>query len=297
MKIVLLGYNSFVGNAISKHFEFTEGVELIYVGRKESLEHKVLILEVVNNEEELKNNISKLLINLNLGPEYVLINCISMSDVDKCEIQKEECWAQNFLFVKLLYQALKQYDFKKLIHLSSNAVYDGHNAPYSESSNCQPINYYGKVKLKADEFLLNFDDSKVMVVRPITLYGKKVIGGRHNPVSLIINSIKNDQSIKLVNDVLVNILYVGDLVRAIEKLILINYCGAINIAGDEIYSRYTLGLKVAEILNKGSHLIEEVSSSEFKTIANRPLNTSFNNTLMKEKGVYPRTLQQVVGIF
>ena len=297
MKIVLLGYNSFVGNAISKYFKSVEGVELIHVGRQESPLHKVFKFEVVNNEKTLNNNISNLLIELNLDSECVLINCISMSDVDKCEMDKEACRFQNSLFVSLLYRNLKQYDFKKLIHLSSNAVYDGNNAPYNENSECQPINYYGKVKLEADKFLLDYDDSRVMVVRPITMYGRMINGGRHNPVSLIINSIKNKQPIKLVNDVTVNILYVGDLIKSIEKLISIDFSGSINISGDEIYSRYSLGLKVAEILNSGLDLIEEVSSSEFKTVASRPLNTSFDNSLMKEYGVYPRTLKQVISNF
>jgi len=97
--------------------------------------------------------------------------------------------------------------------------------------------------------------------------------------------------------VTVNILYVGDLIKSIEKLISIDFSGSINISGDEIYSRYSLGLKVAEILNSGLDLIEEVSSSEFKTVASRPLNTSFDNSLMKEYGVYPRTLKQVISNF
>jgi len=296
MRIILLGYNSFVGIEISKYFISLKNVKLIYVGRKKSSLHKTVKFEVVNDQEKLKKNISKLLIDLNLDSDCVLINCISLSNVDKCETNKEDCKFQNSLFVNYLYSNLKNHNFKKLIHLSTNAVYDGNNAPYNENSACKPVNYYGKTKLEADEFLLSFNDERVMVVRPITLYGKLVKGGRHNPVSLIINSIQKKQRIKLVNDVTVNILYVVDLIRAIEKLILIDFYGLINISGDEIFSRFSLGIKVAEILNNGLKLIEEVSSSEFKTVARRPLDTTFDNTLMKEIGLYPRTLEQVINI-
>ena len=79
-------------------------------------------------------------------------------------------------------------------------------------------------------------------------------------------------------------------------MILIDFYGLINISGDEIFSRFSLGIKVAEILNNGLKLIEEVSSSEFKTVARRPLDTTFDNTLMKEIGLYPRTLEQVINI-
>ena len=295
MRVILLGYNSFVGVAISEYFNSIENVELTYVGRQESHVHKVVKFEVTNDKSTLNNNISNLLTQLNLDIECVLINCISMSDVDKCEVEKESCRVQNSLFVNLLYQNLKQYNFKKLIHLSTNAVYDGGNAPYNEKSICKPVNYYGLVKLEADEFLLNCNDSRIIVVRPITLYGSMATGGSHNPVSLIINKIQNKQSIKLVNDVMVNILYVGDLIKAIGRLISINFTGSINISGDEVYSRYSLGLKISEILNSEVDLIEEVTSAEYKTVANRPLDTSFDNSLMKENGIYPKTLKQVIN--
>ena len=99
----------------------------------------------------------------------------------------------------------------------------------------------------------------------------------------------------MVNDVLVNILFIGDLVKTIDKLIELNYTGIINISGDKIYSRYELGIEIATLLNKNINLIESVTSSEFKTIAKRPLNTSFDNTLLKKLGINPRPLKQTIS--
>ena len=294
MRIIVLGYNSFVGNAIINYFNSLDNIELICVGRRDSDLHKVIKFEVSDDLVLLNNDVSNLIVKLNLDNECVIINCISMGDLDKCEVDKDNCEIQNCQFVKILYNHLKNYSFKKLIHFSTNAVYDGNNPPYNEKSKCKPVNFYGLVKLKADTFLLDQDDSKILVIRPITMYGKVSSGGRANPTSMIIEKLKNNQNLKLVNDVLVNILYVEDLVMAIERLIEKDFYGLINISGNEVYSRYDLGLEIARLLDMDEKIIEPVTSTEFKTVANRPLDTTFDNTLMKKNGIHPRTLKQTI---
>jgi len=83
-------------------------------------------------------------------------------------------------------------------------------------------------------------------------------------------------------------------VKAIERLIEKDFSGLINISGNEVYSRYDLGLEIAKLLDMKEELIESVTSTEFKTVANRPLDTSFDNTLMKKNGIHPRTLKQTI---
>ena len=294
MKIIILGYNSFVGCSVSEYFRAKSGVDLVYVGRKDSDAHKVVKLDVAENLQELSCRMEGLVNEIGIDNNCVLINCISMGDVDKCETNKQACDVQNYQFVKILYEQLKKGAFKKLIHFSTNAVYDGENAPYGEESVCKPINFYGFTKLKADRFLLDQKDGRVIIARPITMYGRVPEGGRANPTSLIIERLMSNQKLKLVNDVLVNILYVGDLVRTVEKLLDVDFSGLINISGDEVYSRYELGLKIAELLNKDTTLIESVTSDEFVTVAKRPLDTSFNNSFMKGMGIKPSLLEDIM---
>ena len=52
--------------------------------------------------------------------------------------------------------------------------------------------------------------------------------------------------------------------------------------------------EIAKLLDMKEELIESVTSTEFKTVANRPLDTSFDNTLMKKNGIHPRTLKQTI---
>jgi len=294
MRIIILGYTSFVGRAISDYFKSIKGVELLHIGREDSNFHKVVKFEVTNDIKLLDAAVSNLIDSLNLNDKSVIINCISMGDLDKCEVSQEECEIQNHHFVKILYNHLKNNNFKKLIHLSSNAVYDGDNPPYNELSKCMPINFYGEVKLKIDKFLLSQGDARVVVARAVTMYGKVPHNNKPNPVSMIISNLRSGRKIRLTNDVAVNLLYVEDLVQTIEKILEVDFSGLINISGNKIYSRYDLGMEIVKLLNIKENLIEPITSAEFNDVANRPLNTSFDNTLMRGMGVHPRSLKQVI---
>ena len=297
MRIIILGYTSFVGRAISDYYRSIKDVELVYVGREDSNLHKVIKFEVVNDIRLLDNAVSNLIDDLDLNNKSVVINCITMGDLDKCEVNQEDCEIQNHHFVKILYNILKSRNFKKIIHFSSNAVYDGNNPPYNEQSECAPINFYGMVKLKIDQFLLGQDDARVVVARPTTMYGRVTHNDKLNPVSMIISNLRDGRKMRLTSDVVVNLLYVGDLVKTIEKILEIDFSGLINISGNKAYSRYVLGMEIAELLNIKENLIESITSVEFNDVASRPLNTSFDNTLMREMDVNPHTLQHVIKSF
>jgi len=129
-----------------------DNVDLAYVGRKNSSLCNVIKFEIASDAKLVDSDVTNLITRLNLDDESVLINCISMGDVDRSKIDKNSCKIQNYQFVATLYNHLKNTNFRKLIHLSTSMVYDGNNAPYDEDSNCIPVNFYGSTKLKADEF-------------------------------------------------------------------------------------------------------------------------------------------------
>lgn len=295
MRVIILGYTSFVGRNLSDYFSKNVNVELVRVGRKDCGSQEVIQFEVPKEPERLDSAISSLVRKLEINRKSVVINCISMGDVDECEANRTQCDITNFQFVKKLYTDLAKLEFQRFIHLSTNAVYGGEAPSYHETSECSPVNFYGVTKFKTDAFLLQCNDERVTVARPITMYGKALAGGRANPVSMIVKKLINEEKVKLVDDVYVNILYVGDLVATIGKIIDVSFSGLVNISGDDIYSRYELGLELAALLQKDTGLIEAVTSKEFKTVAQRPRDTSFDNSLMKSLGVEPRTLKQVIS--
>ncbi|MCD9490700.1 sugar nucleotide-binding protein [Photobacterium phosphoreum] len=278
MNILMLGNNGFVGSVVQEKIKQNNNVYVV----NENFD--------VTEKNETFNMLNRYVKEKNIT---CIINCIAMANLDDCEKEKELCKKINLEFVKCLC------DFsvnKKiyLIHISSNAVYDGNNAPYSETDIKNPVNYYGKCKAEADDYINN-KASNFAIVRPITIYGSKNKNDRHNPVTYFVEKLINNESIKLVDDNIVNMVHVKDFADAVSFIIDNKLTGEFNISGDVSESRYDLGVRICNVLDIDLSLIEKVSGKDFIMLAERPNNTSFNNSKMKiELKIKPRSLDRTI---
>lgn len=266
-KILILGASSFVGSHI-----INQGIreyDIIATSRDDN--EKLCNFDALASFD-LKDKLDS------LDDIEAVINCISMGDVDKCEIDRDIARRLNLDFVKELSNNLP--DHIKLIHLSSNAVYDGLNPLYSEIDAKNPINYYGYLKAEADNYIAS-TRSNYAIIRPITMIGNRLKSQRHNPFSFFTEELMKGSDITAVSDVYVNFLDVKYLIKAIECIVNQDLYGEFNISGDEVLSRYEFVVLLKRLIGSESK-ITSVKSINFETIATRPLNTSFDNSKMKK---------------
>jgi dTDP-4-dehydrorhamnose reductase len=273
-KILLLGGVSFSGyrfyNLYKHEYEIicTHNDEIGFENSANYYKLDILKFDQVKNLIEL------------IQPD-IIINTISIANVDECEKNKTITKKINYEFIVQLVDYLLGYDDRiYLIHFSSNAVYDGQEPLYSELTPSNPKNYYGLTKMKADIYIEN-KYNNYLIARPITMIGENETFQRGNPFTFIYNKLKANVEIKLVNDVFVNFLYVNDLCWCINKLISQDIKGIFNISGDEILSWHSFGLKIAKELDLNCDLINSCSINDFPTLATRPRNTSFDNRKIK----------------
>jgi len=99
----------------------------------------------------------------------IIINTAAMTQVDKCEEQKAECWKINVEALKNLVKCSN--DVKAhLIHLSSDFVFDGTGGQYTENDIPNPLSYYGLSKWEGEKIIKDRAD-KWTIVRTILVYG------------------------------------------------------------------------------------------------------------------------------
>ena len=222
-----------------------------------------------------------------------VVNCFSNGNVDSCEENPDESKAINYQFVKNLVDIQKKYNFH-LVHFSTNAVYSGENAPYSENSPANAVNKYGEIKLLADKYIED-NLSDFTILRPITMYGIKLDNQRHNPFSYFYDQIVQNKTINAVDDVYTNMLHVEDLIKCVKVVIEKDIYGKFNISGDDVVNRYEFVSLIKEFVPSSESKINQVTSDQFKTIAKRPRDTSFNNAAMKSVlGVNPKDIREVL---
>ncbi|SAI84431.1 NAD(P)-dependent oxidoreductase [Saccharolobus solfataricus] len=84
-----------------------------------------------------------------------------MTDVDKCEVEREKAYKINAEAVKHMVRASRVVE-AYFIHVSTDYVFDGTKGNYKEDDLPNPINYYGLTKLLGETFALSYDDSLVI---------------------------------------------------------------------------------------------------------------------------------------
>lgn len=205
----------------------------------------------------------------------VVIHCAAVGSVDYTENHFLETHAVNILGTRNIVQATN--DHKALfVHISTNAIFAGDKAPYSESDECHPVNAYGSIKREAELEVMN-KANKWLVIRPFLLYGYPWPGGRTNWLVTILQNLSVGKVTRLVNDTYWQPTYAGDCAEAIWRLIQSGKTNEIyHIASNEAITLFEFGLKIAKHYNQNSELIQPMASSELpKGMAKRPVNTTY----------------------
>jgi dTDP-4-dehydrorhamnose reductase len=208
---------------------------------------------------------------LNRCNPNVIIHCAALGNVDFTERNYQQA---KHVLVDGIENLLKWAAHSKVVYISSNAVYDGNNPPYKETSYQKPINNYGRLKNQAERAILDHK-GEWLIIRPFLLYGWPNAANRSNWGSMIVNSLKAGKSVQLVNDVVWQPTYAYDCASAIWNLLLYSY-ESYNVASNDSVTLYDFGLKIAEIFGLDADLLEPVASDYFPMIARRPRDTSYD---------------------
>ncbi len=182
-----------------------------------------------------------------------MINAAAYSNVDGCEKDPKLAHESNALAVKYLAAHCGRFGVP-LIHVSTDYVFDGRkNSPYVESDGTAPVNIYGLTKLEGEYYAARCQ-SPSAIVRTSWLFGP---GTSVNFVSAILERLKKENAVGVLDDQTDAPTYVADLVDAIQKIGERLLSGPGARKSGEIYhvcnsgsaTRLEMTLKMKEILN------------------------------------------------
>ncbi len=223
----------------------------------------------------VENNVAKLI--KRYKPDFI-INCAAFTNVDKCEKDKKNAYNSNVKTVKniLRYMPLKS----KLIHISTDYVFDGKDASYTEASLPNPINYYGKTKLEAENYI-RASQKKYVIVRTGNLYSE-YLDISSNRLFWILNNFKNKKEINAAVDMISKPTSINALSNTIIKLLPFNQNLIVNYSGQDKLSIYDFSKLVAKIFKYDQGLINKCSWKDFNFLAKRPENVSLETDLISD---------------
>ena len=236
------------------------------------------------NNKIIKMDITKLIEVKQVFDKYnpdIVIHTASIGNVDYCEKNQDQAYQVNVIGTRNIISNCKKHG-SKLLFMSSNAVFDGRNPPYNEKDKPNPLNYYGKTKLMSE---IDVQESGIeyAIIRLILMYGWNNPQERKNPVTWLIDLLRMNKKVKLVNDTYANPLLNIQAVRAIWNVIQLNEKGIFHVAGKERVNRYEFGLHVADAFGLNKNLIDQVDSDYFRGLAPRMPDTTYDTTKMVKK--------------
>jgi dTDP-4-dehydrorhamnose reductase len=100
-----------------------------------------------------------------------VINCSGYTAVDQAEEEKEKAHALNAEAVALLAKLSKEKG-NKLIHFSTDYVFDGEKEAYGEEDERAPLSEYGRSKEAGERFLMEHYP-EALLIRTSWLFGKE----------------------------------------------------------------------------------------------------------------------------
>jgi dTDP-4-dehydrorhamnose reductase len=199
----------------------------------------------------------------------VVIHCAALSRTKDCEQNPQLARRINVEATAHLARLSKGIPF---LFLSSGEVFDGKTGWYREGDDPNPINFYGKTKLEAEQLVLQ--NPHHTVVRIVLTAGTSQNGDR-SFVEDMCRAAKSGKSLTLYADEYRCPLPAGAIARAIWELAGKNTSGLYHLGGRERLSRWEIGQALLPWYPElQGHLIE--GSARGHTGAPRPADLSLN---------------------
>lgn len=246
MKIFIAGGTGFLGRNLSN---FLKKKNNTLIG---SNKNKGLKLNLC-----FKKNLKKI---EKFNPE-IIINCVAISNVDRCEKNKKLAFKTNVTVTKNLVQLSKKLNCK-FIQISTDHLYNSRQIKNTEKIH-KIENFYAFTKRASEKEAVKY--KKSLIIRTNFFGTSKKNNGN---INWFFEKIKKRQLIKLLNDVYFSPLFILTFCNILQKLLKKNIYGIFNVGAIDQISKEKFFLMIAKKLKlkikyQSLKLNDFVKSSKF----------------------------------
>lgn len=291
MRILVTGSNGLLGQKLVALISVQPDHSLIATAKSK------LVIDLPRGEFHLLDITQQTEVNQVLAKTKpdVVINTAAMTQVDQCETEKEKCWLNNVAAVENLIRAVDEKKIR-LVHLSTDFIFDGTHGPLDETAKPNPISYYGESKLAA-EVAIKKSTINWAILRTVLVYGVTKDMSRSNIVLWVKKNLEEGKTINVVSDqwrtpTLAEDLAIGCFLAATKKA-----KGIYNVSGAEMMTPYDIAIATAVFFKLDKSLITQTDSTKFTQPAKRPPKTGFIiEKAKRELGYQPRSFVEGLAL-
>ncbi|MFT6258480.1 MAG: dTDP-4-dehydrorhamnose reductase [Rickettsiales bacterium] len=267
--ITIFGRNGQIGSNLIKLFASEKGV----------------VVQPYSSEDADFSNLKALRRFLNnlKKPDFI-VNCAGYTNVDGAEDEKELTDLINHQAVQIIADYCVNNNVK-LIHYSTDYVFDGSgNEPFESNNtkNLNPLNHYGKTKLLGEKSIIN-SGCEYLILRISWIWDKnpnfknfynaiKILAKEREILTIVDDQIGSPTEAKFVARNTIEIIKNDNFSKETRHL-----------NNGEFMSWYDFTLQIVEDIKKEGEIlavkeIKPIKTSDFRSKAVRPLNSRLKNS-------------------
>jgi len=159
----------------------------------------------------------------------------------------------------------------RLVHISTDALFDGRRGNYSEDDPPSPITPYGRSKALAEEEVCAAGGAAV-IVRTSLIYGWRPRLDRHT--RWMVDGLMAGRQVRLFTDEVRSPIWVESLAAAVVELAGLRYTGVLHVAGAQNLSRHEFGLGLLRFHGVDPGPVVPARAAESGSV--RPLNCTLD---------------------
>lgn len=207
-----------------------------------------------------------------------VFHCAAMTDVDKCEEDKELATRVNTEGTKTV-ASLATGSGSRLVYVSTDYVFSGEKGLYREGDPTGPINHYGYTKLMGEREVIS-PGAEYLIARTSVIYGSCPAMGKVNFALWLVESLRAGKEVTLITDQFVSPTLNTSLASMLLEACGSRLSGIYHMSGAERVSRYDFGIRLAEAFGFDRGLIRPALMEQFagRWKARRPADSSLDTS-------------------
>jgi len=181
----------------------------------------------------------------------VVIHCAALANLEDCEAQPELAWRLNGVVPGELAAAAAQAGVR-LVHISTDAVFDGQRGNYREEDTPNPLGVYARSKLAGEEAVARANPQAI--IARVNFYGWSLNGTR-SLAEFFYRNLSAGKNVKGFTDIFFCPLLVNHLASLLLRMVERDLQGLYHVVSAEHLSKYEFGCRIARLFDLDERLI------------------------------------------
>ena len=202
-------------------------------------------------------------------PKWI-IHTAALADVDSCEERPESAQLWNEGMTRNIVESAGTVE-ARVVHISTDAVFNGAKGGYSEEDHPDPINVYAATKLAAEKVVAE-DGADHLIIRT-AIYGWN-LQDKLSLAEWVLQRLEAGETLPGFQDVFFSPILVNDLSDFIFQMMSREMKGLYQVSGSESLSKYDFAVKLAKVFDLDTNLVQSAVLEDVALKAPRPKNLS-----------------------